>query len=191
MWLTHSHADFAYEGENNQSSDGMADEGCHNSNQSCKNTGHAIQGEISNALGDGNSNGREETGAVDRLAQCQATSSENDDSPEEVIEVLLGQDPGSEEQSDGDDGYYTHVAKDMLELVTDAPESDGNQSYNRDKVLYSSKLVLHGTNRNDGGIAARAEGHKEEDPDEEDADYADRQGDEKPGSPAWLRLHIL
>lgn len=109
-----------------------------------------------NSLRNGLGDGMEEARGCDGLAETEATGCENDDGPQEIVEVLLGEDARSKEKDQRDNRYHAHVTKCMLELVTDAPESDSSQGYDGDKVLNPGKFVFtisHGYNcRSPAGV---------------------------------------
>ena len=135
--------------------------------------------------------GLEEAGGVDGFTEGEPAGGEDDDGPEEVVEVVLGEDAGAEEEDDGDDGDNAHVAEDVFELVRDAPEDDGDEGCDHDEVLDAGEGVLCGADRDDGGVVADAECYEQHRPDEEDADDADGERDEEPRAPARRRAHVF
>ena len=65
---------------------------------------------------------------------------------------------------------------------------DGDET---NEPLYASEFVPHWPYRHDGGASSGLEGDKEEYPDEENGNDADRKGDEEPDTPARLGSHVL
>jgi hypothetical protein len=57
--------------------------------------------------------------------------------------------------------------------------------------LNPRKFILERADGHNGGVATRLEGYKEQEPDEQDGDYADGQSNEEPHSPRRLRIHVL
>lgn len=76
---------------------------------------------MSDPLGDGVGDGVQEARRRHGLSKNQTSSCEDDDGPQEVVEVLLGQNAGAEEENHGDDSYDSHVAKSGLQLMAHAP----------------------------------------------------------------------
>lgn len=187
MRLRHTLADLLDERQHNQRSNGMTDERRNNQDQAAEHNQHTIQTHPLDLLGDAVGDGVEQAGAVDGFAERETAGGEDDDGPEEVVEVLLGEDAGAEEEHDGDDGDDAHVAEDGLELVGDAPEDDGEDGDDADEPLDAGEPVAHAADRHDGRALAGLEGEQQEDPDDQDADDADREGDEEPHTPPRLR----
>lgn len=107
----------------------------------------------------------EEAGGGDGLAEGEAAGGEDDDGPQEVVEVFLGEDSRAEEQGHGDDGHDAHVAEDAFELVRHAPENDGAERDETDEPLHACEAVFHGPDGHDGRAFAGLEGDEKEDPD--------------------------
>ena len=55
-----------------------------------------------------------ESGGGNSFAEGEATGGEDDDGPEEIVEVFFGEDAGAEEGEHGDDGDDAHVAEDVF-----------------------------------------------------------------------------
>lgn len=169
----------------------MANESSNDENKTTEDNKDSVQTHAFNTTGDRLGDSMEETRRVDRLAKGQATGSEDDDGPQEVVEVLLSEDTSSEEQHKRDDGHDTHVAKDVLELVADTPQHDSDDSDSADEPLDTSELVLHGADRHNSRALAWLEGEDQQTPDQQDRDDAHRQSDEEPDTPRRLRVHVL
>lgn len=75
--------------------------------------------------------------------------------------------------------------------MRDAPEDYRAEGDGADEPLHAGEAVLHGPDGDDGRAFPWLEGDEEEDPDEENGDDADGEGDEEPGAPAGLGLHVL
>ena len=191
MGFLHAGADGVHQWQDDQRGDRMADEGGDDEDQGGEDDQDAVQAHALHLVRDGAGDGVQEAGGGDGLAEGEAAGGEDDDGPEEVVEVFLGQDAGAEEEDERDDGHDAHVAKDVLELVRHAPQDDRHNRDPADEPLDACELVLHGPDRHDGGAFSRLEGDEEEDPDEEDGDDADGEGDEEPDAPARLRPHVL
>ena len=63
----------------------------------------------------------QKTGARDGFSERESPGSEDDDGPEEIVKVFLGEDAGAEEGNYGNDGYDAHVAEDVFQLMRYAP----------------------------------------------------------------------
>ena len=133
----------------------------------------------------------QETGRVDCLSKSQTACSEDDDGPQEVVEVFFGQNAGTEEEDDRDNSHHTHIAEDAFELVADTPEYDGEKGGYRDEPLNAGEAILHRSDGDDGSVATWTEGNEEQQPDQYDRDDADWQCDEEPDTPAGRRVHVL
>lgn len=191
MGFRHCGADGLDEREDDEGGDGVGDEGGDEEDERGEDEEDAVEVHALDAVGDGSGDGVKETRGGDGLAEGEAPRGEDDDGPEEVVEVLLGEDAGAEKEGHGDDGHDAHVAEDALELVRDAPERDGGECDGADKPLHASEAVFHVSDGHDGRAFARLEGDEEENPDQEDGDDADGQGDEEPGTPAGFGFHVL
>ena len=160
MRLGHALPDLLDEREHNERGDSVADESSDDEDQSREDEQDAIETEVFDALCDGSSDGVEEAGRVDCFAERETARGQDDDCPEEVVEVFFCQDAGAEEEDDGDDGDDAHVAEHGLELVAHAPEDDGCDGDDRDEPLNAGEFVFHGANRHDGRVASRPEGYE-------------------------------
>lgn len=165
MWFGHSSADGLHEREDNQRSNGVTDERRNDQNQGCEDDQNAIQTHALDLLSDSPGDGMQQAGGRNGFTEGKTTSGEDDDCPEEVIEVLLCEDAGAEEENHGDDGYNAHVSEDAFELMSDAPEEDGGEGDGADEPLHAGEFVFHWTDGDDGGAFARLEGDEKEDPD--------------------------
>ena len=56
----------------------------------------------------------EEAGGGDRFTEGEAASGEDDDSPEEIVEVFFREDASAEESDHWDDSDDAHVAEDVF-----------------------------------------------------------------------------
>lgn len=79
----------------------------------------------------------------------------------------------------------------MLELVAAAPQADGRQGDNTNKILDAGKPVLDRSDGNNGRAAAWVEGDDQETPDQQNGDDANRQGYEEPRAPTDAGMHVL
>lgn len=183
MRVLHADADAVDERQDDERGDGVADEGGDDEDQAREDEQHGVQAEALDADGDLARDGVQEARAVDGLAEREAAGGQDDDGPQEVVEVLLGEDAGAEEQDDRDDGDHAHVAEDVLELVAHAPQHDGGERHERDEPLHAREAVLDGAHGDDRRALAGLEADEEEDPDYQDGDDADGDGDEEPGRP--------
>lgn len=102
----------------------------------------------------------EQSGGVDRFAEGETTGGENDDCPEEIVEVFFGKNAGAEEQDERNDCNDSHVAKKPLQLMTDAPENDCAKGDERDEPLYASEFILDRSNGYDCGSSTWLEGQE-------------------------------
>ena len=191
MRLLHARADLLHERQDDQRRDGMADKRRDDEDQRREDEQHAVQTHARNAVCDRARNGMQQTRGTDRSPERQAARREDDDRPEEVVEVFFREDARAEEEDQWDDGDDAHVAEDALELVADAPEHYGRERHEADEPLHAGELVFHGPDRDDCGALAWLEGYEEEEPDSEDGEDADWEGDEEPGAPAGLWVHVL
>lgn len=133
----------------------------------------------------------QQPGGSDRFSEGQAAGGEDDDRPEEVVEIFLCEDAGAEEHDHRDDGHDAHIAENAFELMRHAPERNGGEGDEGDKVLDSGEAIIHWADGDDGGSFPGLKGDEEEDPDEEDGNYADGEGDEEPHQPAGNGVHVL
>lgn len=183
--------DFADQGEDDEGGDGVGDEGGDDCDEGCESAGQRVEVHGGDAGGDGGGDGGEEAGGGDGFAEGEAAGGQDDDGPEEVVEVFFGEDSRAEEGEEGEDGDDAHVAEVGLELVGEAPEEDGEDGDEGDEPLEGREAVSHWSDRDDGCAAVRVECDEEEDPDQEERDDAYWKGDEEPDAPARLRFHIL
>ena len=191
MGFLHAGADGVDQRQDDERGDRMADKGGNDEDQCGEHDQDAVETHALDFVRDGTGDGVEETGGGDGFAEREAASGEDDDGPEEVVEVFFCQDAGAEEEDERDDGHDAHVSEDVLELMGHAPEDNGHDGDAADKPLHARELVLHRPDRHDGGASSGLEGDEEEDPDEENGDDADGEGDEEPDAPAGLRPHVL
>ena len=133
----------------------------------------------------------QETGRVDCLSKGKTACSEDDNSPQEVVEVLFSQNAGTEKEDDRDDSDHAHVAKDTLELMADTPQHDSDQGGHGDEPLNASETILHRPDGDDGGVASGTESDEEKQPDQYDRNNAHWKRDEEPDAPARCRVHVL
>ena len=165
----------------------MTDKRRHNSNERSEHAHNTVQAHIAHLLRNALGNGMQQAGAIHSLSKRQATSSQDNDGPQEIIEIFFSQDTRTEEQENRDDSNDTHISKDSFELVARTPERDGRQRNNGYEPLDAGEFVFHGSYGHDCGIPAWLESHEEQDPDQEDGDDADWKRNEEPDAPAWLR----
>lgn len=191
MRLGHALTNLLHKREHDKRRYSVADEGRNDEDETAKDNKDAVETHAFDAAGDRLGNGMEKTGRVDGLAERQASSGENDDGPEEVVEVLLRKDARSKEQHKRDDSHNTHVTEDVLELVADAPQNDGDNSDDADEPLHARELILHRANGYNRGTLAGLECENQQSPDQKDGDDAHRQRDEEPNTPGRFRVHVL
>lgn len=191
MRLGHAGAHLLDQRQDDQCCHGVGDESRHDANQTGKDAHDCVEGEVFDAVGDGCSNGVEEARRVDGFSESKTASGQDDDGPEEVIEVFFGKNASAKEENDRDDGDNTHVTENALQLMANTPKHDCQKSDESDEVLNSGEAVFHGPNRNDGGVAARTECEQEKNPDQDDGNDADGKGDEEPNAPSWRGVHVL
>ena len=125
----------------------------------------------------------EESTRGDGFAKGKSTCSEDDDGPEEIVEIFFGEDTSSKKEHERDDGNDTHVSEYGFELMRCTPEADSCKGYEDDEPLTTVKSIFHGPNGNNCCVATWVEGNDEENPDEENGNDAHREGDEEPCSP--------
>lgn len=169
----------------------MTDKSRDNGDQSREDAHDAVQAHTLDFSSDALRNGVQEPRTIHSFAERETAGREDDDGPEEIIEIFFRQYSRAEEEDDGDDGYDAHIAKDSFELVAETPEQNCNDGDDGDEPLNSGELVFHRADRDDGRVAAGAESDEQQYPDEQDGDDADGQGDEEPDAPAGLRGHVL
>lgn len=137
MWLVHADADGVDEFEDDEGGDGVGDESGDDEDQGGEDDEDGVEAQALDACSDGVGDGVQEARAVDGFAEGEAAGCEDDDGPEEVVEVFFGEDAGAEEEDEGDDGYDAHVAEYVLELLADAPEDNCAKGDERDEPLHS------------------------------------------------------
>lgn len=187
MWICHASSNLLHKWQDNERGDSVADECSDNCDECCKYHQHSVQAQMLYTSCDGHCNGVQQPGRVDSFAKSQTTSSEDDDGPEKVVEVFLGQDSRTKEQGNWNDGNDTHVTKDGLQLVAHTPQHDRRKSDNANEPLDPAELVLHRPDGNNGSVAAWFEGDEKEKPDKQDRCDAHWESDEEPNAPAGLR----
>lgn len=165
MRILHPSTNLVHQRKDNQRSNGMGDESCDDEDQRCEDDEDAVETHAFDFFGDGACDGMQQTRRGDCFAEREAAGSEDDDGPEEIVEVFLGENARAEEGDHGDDGYNAHVAEDAFELMRHAPEDYGYDSDDADEVLYTGEFVLHRPCGDDGGAFSGLEGDEEEDPD--------------------------
>ena len=144
----------------------MTDESRYDQDQAGKHGQHPVHAEVGYTVCDGHRNGMEKTGGRDCFSEREPSSGQDDDCPQEIVEVLFRQDASSEEKRQRDDGNNAHVAKDAFYLMTDAPQHYRHKRSKDDEILHTIQLVLHWANGHDCCAASRLEGDKEEEPDQ-------------------------
>ena len=169
----------------------MADECRDDQDQACENDQDSVQAHALHALGDRTGNGMQESGRRDRFSEGEPSGGEDDDGPEEVVEVFFGEDAGAEEKDNRDDGDGAHVAEHVLELVAHTPKRDGADRHDADEPLHAGEGVSHGSDGHDDGAFSRLKRRQEKQPDEEYGEDTNRQSDKEPDAPAWLGSHVL
>ncbi|KAI6776999.1 hypothetical protein HG530_000944 [Fusarium avenaceum] len=182
--LLHCNTHIEDKGQEDESSDSVANKGCNNQNQSREDNQHAIKTHALNLCRNNLRKSVEQTRRAHSFAQRQTTRSEDNDSPGEVVEVLLGQKTNAEEEHDGNDSNDTHISELGLKLVASAPQSNGSDSDNGHEPLNTSKLLLNRANRSNCRTLTWLESDEEKKPDEDDRDSANGDNDEKPLKPS-------
>lgn len=112
--MFHAQTDLLHQGKDDQGCDGMRDERRDHQDQPREDDQHPVQAETSHFLRDGLGDRVQQTRRRHRLAQTQTPRGEDDDRPQEVVEVLLGQDARAEKQHHRNDRDHAHVAKRIL-----------------------------------------------------------------------------
>lgn len=161
MWFLHPSTDLVHQRKDDQCRNGVTDERRNDENQGREYDQNAVQTHALDLFGDGAGNGMQEAGGLDGFAERETASGENDDGPEEIVEVFLGQDSGTEEEHDRYYGDDSHVAKDVLQLMRDAPQYDGSDGHNTDEPLSTREFVLHRPDRYDDSALSRLEGNEQ------------------------------
>ena len=161
MGLAHALAHLRDQGQNDQCGDCMADEGRNNEDQARKYHQYAVQTHPVHFLRNGASNGMQKARARDGFAERETTSGENDDGPEEIVEVFFGEYAGAEEEDDWDDGDDAHVAEYTLKLMRYAPKHNRNDSNAADEPLHAGELIPHRAYWHDRSTFAGLKGDKE------------------------------
>lgn len=139
--MLHPHANLLDQGQDNESGNSVRYKSRDDKDQRRKYDQDPVEAVVCHPLCDGTRNGVQQTRRADRFSKTEAAGCENDNGPEKVVEVLLRQDTGSEEEDERNDRDDAHVTKCVLELVAHAPENDGNYRNNADEPLDSRKLV--------------------------------------------------
>lgn len=181
--LLHIAANRVYKRQDDERGNSVRDESSTDQDQASEYNKYCIQREALDFLRNCAGNGMQETGRVNCLSKRETTGGKDNDSPEEVIEVLFSENTRSEEKNNRDNSHHAHLAEDPFELVGDAPQYDSSDGSQRDKPLDASKSILDGPDRDDHCASSGLKRHKEEDPDYEDGDEADWDSNEEPNSP--------
>ena len=121
MGVIHSGTDLLHQWKEDQCGNGVRDESGHDKNQEGESEQDPVETEVLHLGGYTLRDCAQETGGCDGLAETEASGRQDDDSPEEVVEVLFGEDASAKEQDHGNDGDDAHVSKSVLELVANAP----------------------------------------------------------------------
>ena len=121
MRLRHALPDLLHKREHDERRNSVTDERRNNQNKPAEDAQHAVETHALDVSGDGLGDGVQQTRGVYGFTQREAARGEDDDGPEEIVEVFFGEDACAEEEDEGDDGYDAHVAEDVFELVADAP----------------------------------------------------------------------
>ncbi len=61
---------------------------------------------------------------IDCFTEGKATGREDDDRPEEVIEVFFREDTGTEEENERDDSNDAHITEEPVQLMAYAPKDN-------------------------------------------------------------------
>ena len=122
MWFGHAGADGLDEREDDQCGDGVTDESRNDQNHGGEDNEDAIEAHALDLFSDGAGDGVEEARGGNGFAEGKTAGGEDDDCPEEVVKVFLGEDAGAEEEDDGDYCYDSHVSEYAFKLMGNAPE---------------------------------------------------------------------
>ena len=163
--VLHADADLTNKRQDDQGRNRVRDETGNHKNQNREDEEHAVKAEMFDPCGDARGNGVQQARRRHSLTKTQTTGGENDNGPQEVVEILFVKDSGTEEQQKRKDSDHAHIAKDVLKLMTGTPERDGEERDDTDEILDTSEAVFDRPDRNDSGIATRVESHQEEEPD--------------------------
>lgn len=112
---------------------------------------NTIDAEMGHSLRDGFRNSVQEPRRRYSFPETQSASCENDDCPEEIVEVFLCQDACTEEEYQRNNGDDAHIAENTFQLVAGAPQSDRCHRGDDYKVLDAVQFVCHGSNRHNRG----------------------------------------
>jgi len=125
----------------------VRDEGRDHQNDGRERHQHPVQRQVLHARRDVLRQRVQQARRADGLAERQAARRQDDDGPQEVVEVLFGEDAGAEEEHQWDDGDDAHVAEDVRQLVRYAPQADCGKRHDADEPLDASETLFHPSNR--------------------------------------------
>lgn len=191
MWMLHARADLLDQRENDQCGDGVRDECRDHKNQRRKDQQDRVEAETLDPGSNRASNRVEEPGRGHGFAQTQTACGKNDDRPEEIVEILLGQNARAKEEHHRDDRNHPHVSKDVLELMADTPQHDSHQRDDDHKPLHPAEPLGDWPDGDNRCAARRLESDQEQGPDQQNRNNAHRQCNEEPCAPADARRHVL
>lgn len=97
MRLFHADADAVDEREDDERGHGVGDEGCYDEDQAGEDDEDAVQREAFDVFCNRASDRVQESRGVDGSPQREAAGRKDNDGPEEVVEVFLGENAGAEE----------------------------------------------------------------------------------------------
>lgn len=126
MGMLHPRTYLLDQREDNEGCNCVRYESRNDKNQRREHDQHPVEAVVSHLLCDGCRNGVQKAGRGDRFPEAETTSCENNNGPEEIVEVLLREDAGSEEEDDRDDRNDSHITECVLELMAHTPEDDCN-----------------------------------------------------------------
>ena len=191
MRIGHAQADVLHEREHDEGGDGVADERCDAEDQDGEGEEDGIEAHAGDAGGDALGDRVQQAGAGDGVAEGEAAGGEDDDCPEEVVEVLLCQDARPEKQDERDDGQHAHVPKHRLQPVRKTPERNRAERDGDDEPLRGRVAFPNRPDRHDDGAPAGPQPYHELEPDGEDGENAHRHRNEEPDAPAGNGRHVL
>jgi len=112
VWVGHTLAHALHQRQEDQRRHCVRDEGRHHQNDGRERHQHPVQRHMLHARRDVLRQRVQQARRADGLAERQAARRQDDDGPQEVVEVLFCEDAGAEKQNERDDGDDAHVAED-------------------------------------------------------------------------------
>ena len=111
VWLSHAGADLLDQRKDDEGGNGMGDERGDDEDESSKHDQDTVQRKARYPFRDSIGDRLKEPGGGDSFAKRKTACCEDDDGPEEVVEIFFGENPSTEEQDQGYNGNDAHIAK--------------------------------------------------------------------------------